>query len=241
IEAARRVEMAERAARAHLGGAQAVYRAENAGAFFLAAPAAAEAPKRPALGLCIGLALAVAAIAWMATTRLGAGAANDVLFANLTSPAAVCLVALAGLYAVAGLIVDAASRPSPAADDALARDAARTALFAEGGPPIDSAMLDAAAVRRQTIEIGRVATDGASARAQAPRSPRAPQQATQDLGGDIPRWRRPAEGPRFVETGFAAAPKSWRTDAYAMRATKISTGEPDAKQGFFPRGKQRSD
>ena len=47
---------------------------------------------------------------------------------------------------------------------------------------------------------------------------------------EIPHWRRPKEGPRFVETGFQATPSSWRTDAYAQYAAKNSAPEPGAKR-----------
>ena len=58
---------------------------------------------------------------------------------------------------------------------------------------------------------------------------------------EIPHWRRPKEGARFVETAFEAAPKSWRTDAYAQYAAKNSSRAPGAKRSLLGLKKDRED
>jgi|GEM_PF-4499070 len=50
---------------------------------------------------------------------------------------------------------------------------------------------------------------------------------------EIPPWRRPKEGPRFVDPTFDAAPKQWRTDAYAQFLAKKSNPSPDAKRSLL--------
>ncbi|MEL7491449.1 MAG: hypothetical protein AAGJ73_12090 [Pseudomonadota bacterium] len=50
---------------------------------------------------------------------------------------------------------------------------------------------------------------------------------------DVPHWRRPKEGARFVETAFEAAPRTWRTDAYAQYAAKNSGRAPEAKRSLL--------
>ncbi|MGE0409171.1 MAG: hypothetical protein AB7P23_07905 [Amphiplicatus sp.] len=54
---------------------------------------------------------------------------------------------------------------------------------------------------------------------------------------EIPLWRRPPEAPRFVETAFPAAPKSWRADppapAERTRGVNFSRPGPGPKRGLF--------
>lgn len=58
---------------------------------------------------------------------------------------------------------------------------------------------------------------------------------------DVPHWRRPKEGPRFVDPSFDAAPKSWRTDAYAQFLSKKSSPSPDTKRSLLPLKKPQRD
>ncbi len=57
---------------------------------------------------------------------------------------------------------------------------------------------------------------------------------------DHPAWRRREEGPRFVGARFEAAPKPWRTDAYAARFAADEGDAPGAKRGFFTARKRPS-
>lgn len=64
--------------------------------------------------------------------------------------------------------------------------------------------------------------------------------ADQELD-DVPQWRRPKEGPRFVESNFSAMPDRWRTDAFAQYSAKKNRGEPGSKRGFLSFKKSLND
>ncbi|MBB5518942.1 hypothetical protein [Amphiplicatus metriothermophilus] len=121
-------------------------------------------------------------------------------------PAAAHALLGAGLiYALLGWIcgqlrfVIAADARRQALVEAL--DAARSPFTGENAPRMDDIaqrIEDALAVYIAWVEPppGKPKTGAAAAAAE----------------DDAPAWRRPPEGPRFVETGFQAAPKAFRAD-----------------------------
>ncbi|NNL90346.1 MAG: hypothetical protein HKP25_14880 [Marinicaulis sp.] len=52
-----------------------------------------------------------------------------------------------------------------------------------------------------------------------------------DADSEIPEWRRRDTSVKFVDTGFASAPKEWRTDAFSKKLGEKSRREPEAKRG----------
>lgn len=100
--------------------------------------------------------------------------------------------AIVGLFAslFRGAVTHGAEKQ--ARDEAL--DAVRSGFVSAAAPSIDSL------IRR--IED---ALDVFQARLSGARPKHA--ETAQDAAGETPAWRRPPEGPRFVETPFAAAPK----------------------------------
>ena len=195
------------------------------------------------------LALAVAAIAEAALigVLILSPTARNAVFGGGAFAAfpvsALILLGLGVIYAAAGLIVDAfGGRADPSAPDrstaALAMRAALSGDTSIDTPSEDQPSAPPPSVMAAKVDEARRLIDGEFGNDSADQW-RAPIQSTIDgsaQDGEPPRWRRPAEGPRFVETGFSAAPKVWRTDAFAARDGKNHTGEPETKQRFFPRG-----
>lgn len=119
--------------------------------------------------------------------------------AELKYPAVQAWILLGGLaYLIAGLIAETLSGlvtagvAREAREEAL--DAVRSGFVARGAPRVEDV------IRR--IED---ALDVYKARARAPRG--AGGEATN--ADDVPAWRKPPEGPRFVDAGFQAAPKTF--------------------------------
>ena len=149
--------------------------------------------------------------------------------AILQYPWALALLLLGGL-AYAGVGVVFSLIPGLAAGDteAKAREEALSALrgaFTSREAPRPNDVIrrieDAVAVFRARIGGRALRTGQADANQQDP--------ASVDLDGDdtaIPAWRKRDSSVKFVETGFQAAPREWRTDAYA----NFSARKPGAKR-----------
>jgi len=123
-------------------------------------------------------------------------------------------ILLGGLiYVLAGLFAEllsgtvAASFAAQAREEAL--EAARSGFVARQAPRVEDVIRrieDAMDVYRARVESDRGASRlGSNAGAQS-------HIAASD---DTPSWRKAPEAPRFVDTGFQAAPKTFRTDAFA--------------------------
>ena len=137
-------------------------------------------------------------------------------------------------YLIAGLVSDVfgalLSGPleKSARDEAL--EAARSGFVAGQAPRVD----DVIQRIEDALEVykARVGADGSGQGAITATAPGGRKLASTQTD-DVPSWRRPKEGPRFVDPSFDAAPKSWRTDAYAQFLAKKSSPSPDAKRSLL--------
>ncbi|MBI1365041.1 MAG: hypothetical protein GC153_03695 [Alphaproteobacteria bacterium] len=135
------------------------------------------------------------------------------------------LVGGAFVYALTRLAVAASARIFVASAEreayAAALDAFRGGYVAQKAPRIESVI--------QRIED---ALDVYKARL----APAAKKNAAAPREDDIPAWRKPPEPPRFVETGFQAAPKTFLADPPAApegRSRKLFSGRgPEAKRSL---------
>ena len=161
-----------------------------------------KAPKPGAVLFIAGLAIAVAAAI---AAALGA---NSIALPLAGFPLALTAIALgAGLYAAAGLIARIAGkdqrRASEAHAETLAFDAA-TAAYAEAGGP--------ALAPLRTRLFGN-----AGARPDMNHSSLDDSREYESANAQKPDWRTRDSGPAFVETGFQAAPRTFRTDAFEKK------------------------
>lgn len=151
-------------------------------------------------------------------------------------PWALNLLLIGGLvYAGAGFLLSlfagAVTAGAAAKARAEALDALRGAFTAREAPrpgDITQRIEDAVDVFR--ARVGGRRAGGEIARTNHPDGTQS------DLAGEedhIPHWRRRDSSVKFVDTGFAAAPDRWRTDAYAK---KLSRG-PEAKRDLPGGGK----
>ncbi|GAB4523961.1 MAG: hypothetical protein Kow00133_12040 [Amphiplicatus sp.] len=144
-------------------------------------------------------------------------------------PAAAQTLLGAGLiYALLGWIFDqlrvvvAADARRQALVEAL--DAARSPFTGENAPRMDDIaqrIEDALAVYIAWVERPAAKPKGEASFAAA--------------DDDAPAWRRPPEGPRFVETGFQAAPKTFRADppgAGSEKKSRRGTGPKRTLKGL---------
>lgn len=152
--------------------------------------------------------------------------------AILEYPWALALVAVgAVVYALIGLIFSA--MPGAVAGGAAAKahaealDALRGAFTAREAPrpgDITRRIEDAVDVFRARVS-GNARRD-LDAGANQSESERADFTAEDSVA---PAWRRRDSSVKFVDAGFQAAPRQWRTDASAPS----DSGEPETKRGFF--------
>lgn len=182
------------------------------------------------IGAAIGAALTYAAMSTFAPggTESAAPAAENTVSASLAIArypwAMAALLGGGAVYAAAGLLMEVmlGAFASPATgrgvDEAL--DALRSAFTAREAPrPVDviRRIEDALAVFR--ARVGRLA-----------KRDRAANQSAGETAAHLaeePAWRRRDASVRFVDTGFQAAPKSWRADPHI----KIDPGETAPKRG----------
>ncbi|MHA7871229.1 MAG: hypothetical protein ACX939_02660 [Hyphococcus sp.] len=80
---------------------------------------------------------------------------------------------------------------------------------------------------------GRAAGGGAGARDAASNH--------SDDDAAIPHWRRRDSSARFVDSGFQAAPETWRADAFAKKFAAGPDEKPGAKRGLFKLKNPRRD
>ncbi len=134
------------------------------------------------------------------------------------------------LSAMGGLIANGVVRK--ARSEAL--DALRSAFTAREAPrPADI-------VRRieDAVDVFQARVSGRHDRA-----PGKSNQASAPSGGfsadddEIPHWRRRDSSAKFVDTGFQAAPATWRTDAFGKKFSP----DPEAKRGLLGFKKPRRD
>ncbi len=149
-------------------------------------------------------------------------AANLLLFGGLFYALAGAILSLAG-----GVISGGAA--ARAREEAL--DSLRGAFTAREAPrPADviRRIEDAVDVFRARVG-GRGAAGGRSALGGS-----ADLRSNQnDDSEEIPHWRRRDSSAQFVETGFQAAPESWRADAYAKKFSASSAEETGSKRRLF--------
>lgn len=141
----------------------------------------------------------------------------------------------AGLYLVIGIAIDfLGQHSSPFAEDALddALSAVRSAVTGSEAPR------PAEVIRRieDALEVfkARVGNRGGGI-SKAAASSHAAGLGERAEHADTPSWRKPAEGARFVETGFSAAPQPFRADPYVPEKPASETGSSRSLKTFFSR------
>ncbi|MEM8935464.1 MAG: hypothetical protein AAGC77_03560 [Pseudomonadota bacterium] len=185
------------------------------------------------LGLALGLFMG-AAYVWMNFVPKAEPTGPATPLAIAQYPWAYFLLLFGGvIYAAASVLVTAvagvftAGALSRAREDAL--DSLRSAYTQSGAPR----RVDLADQIRRLSDVFAANIQWRSATGVSHDEPKTnqPDRESTDFGaaaGESPSWRRPDSGASFVETGFQAAPKSWRVDAGA----KLQDGEPGSKRGL---------
>ncbi|WDI30048.1 hypothetical protein PUV54_08760 [Hyphococcus flavus] len=143
-------------------------------------------------------------------------------------PWAVQFILAGGLiYALVGGLLSLFTGPLTEGVAAKARAEALTAL--RSGFASKSALHPADITRRikDAVDVFRARVGGRSTTSSTTNHTNA------DFAGDDaePEWRRRDSSVKFVETGFAGAPREWRTDAYAKKFEAPEAGKTGSKRG----------
>jgi hypothetical protein len=169
-----------------------------------------------------------------------APAAEPVVIAMLQYPLAAQALIFGGLlYLFMGLLIDAFSGMVGRREMARARrealDAMRSAYVAKEAPletEVVRQVEDVVEILRAQLGVGARAGH-ADARTDFPRTGDArPNQGTGfSADEDVPEWRRRDSSVKFVATDFAAAPQTFRTDAFAKKFSASGERNTGSKRG----------
>lgn len=165
----------------------------------------------------------------------GAGAPLSGLSAALTEapPAALSqtpwLIAGGAVFLFAGFVVDLASRNRAPLATACMRGAAERGFTQAGGREALASLETARTNGAKAIEKTRTFANQSPAYAALSESETGPGNFD-DEGLGAPSWRNRDLSVRHVETGFAAAPAPWRTDAFAKKFEASARREPASKR-----------
>ncbi|PQA89635.1 hypothetical protein [Hyphococcus luteus] len=163
-------------------------------------------------------------------------AAEPVVIAMMAYPLAAQALLFGGLlYLLMGLVIEAFSGVVGRGEMARARrdalDAMRSAYVAQEAP-LETELVrqveDVVEILRAQLGVGGARAGLSGGRNEDASANHAGAFSPED---EVPEWRRRDSSVKFVETGFSAAPSSFRTDAFAKKFSGSGERETGSKRG----------